>query len=760
MFRFILSARKVWLGVFGLFVSLLCYPSITSYAAQITPAQQQAYNACLAGGGATAGTSARQQYCATTYLSGTTEQDKQEFAKNDSAPSGSLDISDKTIGLILSYLSQVLVQMLTFALGAVGILFNVVVYDTIINMKTGLTTSGISSGIDVAWKLIRDLINMSFIFILLFQSIQLILGRTSDAGKVIVKIAAVALFINFSMFITQVVVDSSNVISIGFYDAITVNSDAAKDKWSGGLSDVYMEALGLQSIWQDGFDALSSNQSGANYLIALTNYGASTFIIVTLFVFIAVTLMLLVRYIMIIFLMILSPIAFVGYILPGLKQYSDKWWNTLIGQSFFAPVFMIMTWVNLTLISSLIHNSDTHSAANGLGGIFALGNSEATFTDNAVNSLFNFTLIIGMAIASLIIAKQLASKGGSEFSKLTGAIGGAALGASAWTGRRFGGWAGQRISEDERVKDLARNGKYGLKYIGQAGLWTGEKAATSSFDARNAPLGIGSTILGDMGKAGGEGGYRKVAEKKSEAYQESIKRRAGASKETRGALSAAQTNLKTAQATLATKKSGDPDYLTAQQAVWDAQKEVSKQEKAVDRETKSSIKQMASELPSSSLAGKIFIPNQVARRMTAEKLAKTEDKAEKEKEAIDSINDHIKSILGTKIASTTTALTATEAANLNATFKSLTGKQISQLPAGTLKSPHLTQYMTPQILKTLQDKDELDEEAKQTLRNNLNDFITKVDKKAGAGRATPEEIRTKDTLERYLGTPKGADYWT
>jgi len=38
----------------------------------------------------------------------------------------------------------------------------------------------------------------------------------------------------------------------------------------------------------------------------------------------------------------------VAYVLPGLKDRFEDWWKALINQAFFAPVYMLLTWVTLT----------------------------------------------------------------------------------------------------------------------------------------------------------------------------------------------------------------------------------------------------------------------------------------------------------------------------------------------------------------------------------------------------------------------------
>lgn len=420
---------------------------------------------------------------------------------------GELDI-EKCLEQSLGFITLIILQLISWAFGLIGLFFDFIIEATIIDIAGQLAgNTGLQAGIQEAWKLIRDLVNLSFIFILLYQSIMLILGRTGDVGKTIVRLVMVALLINFSMFVTRVVVDASNVVATGFYDQINPQNQPGVVP----LSEQYMRALGVASLFDGGIDQVITQGAaqGNGYIVVLRNLGASVFITVTAFVFLAAALMLLVRYIIILFLMILSPVAFAGYIVPGTKDLSSKWWQTLIGQAIFAPLFMILTWVNLTLASRLF------SAQGGqdLGQIFTeIGTGNAT--NNIMSALFNFSLLIGLALASIIIAKQFANKGGNSFKVISNYVGGAALGGAALIGRNTAGRVGASFASSQSLKDAAAKG--GLKgYAAKMALKSGDYAASATYDGRNAPLGIGKQVFGsDFGKAT-KTNYKKLVDDKA-----------------------------------------------------------------------------------------------------------------------------------------------------------------------------------------------------------------------------------------------------
>src|SRR3989344_7300907 len=77
-----------------------------------------------------------------------------------------------------------------------------------------------------AWKIVRDFSNIFFILILLYVAIKMTLGLGgAEIKKMIVNVVIVALLINFSMFFTKIVIDSSNILALIFYNKIAVEGE-------------------------------------------------------------------------------------------------------------------------------------------------------------------------------------------------------------------------------------------------------------------------------------------------------------------------------------------------------------------------------------------------------------------------------------------------------------------------------------------------------------------------------------------------------
>ena len=78
--------------------------------------------------------------------------------------------------------------------------------------------------ITTIWTIVRDFSNIFFILILLYAAFQVILGLGHGGGKKIVaSVILIALLVNFSLFISRVVVDAGNVLGLIFYNKIATD---------------------------------------------------------------------------------------------------------------------------------------------------------------------------------------------------------------------------------------------------------------------------------------------------------------------------------------------------------------------------------------------------------------------------------------------------------------------------------------------------------------------------------------------------------
>ncbi len=402
-----------------------------------------------------------------------------------------------------------------------GFVFDYVMNYTVVDLSSNLLNSsgGIQGAIQTVWETLRDLANILFIFILLYISIKTILG-SADTKKLLKNVIIIALLINFSLFFTKVVIEVSNSLAVSFYNA-SVSTDIAEEE-DGSISGAFLKATGVATTEDEATSEILVEQAQGSIIgvIGLIFVRLILFVILSFILFVA-SILFITRYVMFIFLMILSPLAFVSSIVPISNEQFKKWFKSLSHYALFAPVFLMLIWASLVILNEagtadpdvIIEVSD--------------GETEVGEGSDVGETIFTIFFGSGFLIASLIIAKSLSLSGaeqmsnfGSKYGKM--AIGAGTAGLAARSVRRPAGYIGQKISDSERVRNL-KNSNYGvLRGVGNMAQSGGEKMAKSSFDVRatGALSGYGTAI---------SGGYKDLKDRKSEKVVTQAKKQAPSS---------------------------------------------------------------------------------------------------------------------------------------------------------------------------------------------------------------------------------------
>lgn len=297
------------------------------------------------------------------------------------------------------------------------------------------------------WAMVRDLFNLVFIFILLYAAISTILQYGNmDIKKILPGLIVAALLVNFSLMISKVVIDASHIFAWEFYNQIdstaggkypelkndiNVNGDFQKKN----LANVFLAGFNPQSVLTGKINTVKSIGKDGTEIVTETNdesqwqkvvartlkkdekfpstIGRLILIILletalalfSAFILFAGAAMFIFRIVLLWMVMIFSPIAFLGMILPSMGKYSKMWWDYLINQAFFAPAFLFMfmlstKFINNDMIGGLlsIEKNGDMSLATGLdgGGITSI--------------LLHFSIVAILMGGSLYIAKQMGGK--------------------------------------------------------------------------------------------------------------------------------------------------------------------------------------------------------------------------------------------------------------------------------------------------------------------------------------------------------------
>ena len=314
------------------------------------------------------------------------------------------DIAGRAVKGGVAWLGYIVLTAVSSALGVAGHFFDAAV-------KYGISPAneGVRTIINDGWVLSRDVANLCFIFILLYISIATILQLSGYGAKdLLARVIVIALLVNFSLMITNVVVDASNVLAMEFYGKLENIRDASGNPV--GLSAAVVSGLNPQTLFDstplfgkkmgDG-TAEQLDESGTLMQIFIITAGGSVLLLVAAFSLFAAGLMFVIRTVVLWLLMILSPLAFLAMALPRTKQYASKWWSELFNQSFYAPIYLFLFYfvVKLVVQGSVIKQAvlDNYSLGSGLAD-----------PDPAnVKLILNFVVVITLMLATLTIAKML-----------------------------------------------------------------------------------------------------------------------------------------------------------------------------------------------------------------------------------------------------------------------------------------------------------------------------------------------------------------
>lgn len=439
----------------------------------------------------------------------------------------------------LAYISQTVLEMAAVVLMGSAMLFNALI-DMTLNIKDFVTKVPI---VNLGWTTFRDFTNIFFIFIILFIAISTIMGNEGyGIKKLLGKTIITAILINFSLFFTQIIIDTSNIVALQFYAKITENipkgeptsSVNATETNDGGISAAFVKAVGLQKIYTSNGSTQSAVATAeTNYLestsngnpwynIIIVGIGGTVFILITSFILIAGAFMLLIRTLTLIFLMILSPLAFMGGILPSTQGYVKQWWDVLIKNALFAPAYMALLYL---VASMVLKNTGSSLNPNNANFVDMLtGNNQADW----IGVLTTYIILNALMIGCIVLASKIGAGGSSmamKWGKNIGnttlgfvgrGVGGATFGAGAWVGRKAIGGSADYLAERMRSSNFASTA------VGRRTMGALKGIAGGSFDARNV-AGVGKTLGIGSGSTGGYRGALDATVKAKTEYGESLR---------------------------------------------------------------------------------------------------------------------------------------------------------------------------------------------------------------------------------------------
>jgi len=328
---------------------------------------------------------------------------------------GTLDIYFIPAALILQ-----VVQMITGVLPVVaGEIFRIAL---ILNDNIDLTPlkAGSQDMVSVGFNFTRDLANMSFILILAWVGFATILRlETYEIKKLLPKLIIIALLINFIPIITGVILDLASIVTQIFADK---SNDVGLYMW---------ELLPAQEIIQTGnFAELFDPTQGAMIGMAVTSLMGIAFNLIAFFMLELYAIIFIVRIVAIWILIVLAPLAWLGYIIPEAKKLWDMWWKQFIQWAIIGVPLTFFLYLSTFVLSSSSFKCQIDEVAikqygfweELLSGILGEGIicKSFPFIAGVVVMLVGFILSITLAPQGADKIFQGAKKGGLAAAKVGG----------------------------------------------------------------------------------------------------------------------------------------------------------------------------------------------------------------------------------------------------------------------------------------------------------------------------------------------------
>lgn len=318
---------------------------------------------------------------------------------------------------------------------------------------------------------------------------------------------------NFSLFITKVIVDLGNVFT---KEAISIASKISDGQYQPIFDPAQTTTtvggiIGTGAV--SGFIGLSYISSILSFLSPSTPLAIIIFILVILLVpiliFLGIAFFMIIRNMVIWALAMVAPLAFIFMVLPFTQSYYKRWWSELACWTFKAPAIALLIGLSEVIVMLMLSGSSTSAVS--------LGSSLVNDASNVqwLIPFFGFAFLAG----AFVVAQTSCRSFQGALNALLGRIS-SGFYASGW-GRKFqiaGEMKKQRVQEElekqvidskflyripetQRVEKLAEIAKkdaarYQIMHPGEDIKITKQKAAAGNIQAQAYLLSIGEDFEG------------------------------------------------------------------------------------------------------------------------------------------------------------------------------------------------------------------------------------------------------------------------
>lgn len=279
--------------------------------------------------------------------------------------------------------------------------------------------------VGVGWNLTRDVANLGFVLLLILVALATIVRyREYEASRLLPKLIAAAILVNFSLAIAGIFIDFSNVLTRTFVNRTQGGGTFA-------LIDDIMSAFGPQRLMlSNSENPLPPDPSeeqgallsfGAGVLSSLAGIVFSIiFTAIATLAMAALAIMLFLRYLHLTFLVLIAPLTWLFWVFPGLSKYHGEWWSAFIKWVFFAPAVSFFMYLATLSVRTIQHFQLNPSQGQGIGGALM----------GLMSQGVQMFVLAGIMLGGIIVGQKMGIGGAGAIRKVAE---GAKAGALKWS---------------------------------------------------------------------------------------------------------------------------------------------------------------------------------------------------------------------------------------------------------------------------------------------------------------------------------------
>jgi hypothetical protein len=335
------------LSIVFLAISSLALPVFTLTTTVHAEYAPGAGNKCQDGSDATKRTNrttqATEYFCADTTKSNNPQTPTTQTGDTTTGSTAATTDSDKGVTCAVEKIGWIVCPIMEGAAKISDKAFDILA-DNFLHVDTQLFDD--KSGTKVAWEVARNLGNIMFIIAFLVIIVSQVTGRgLNNYGikKMLPRLIVAAIAVNVSYYICQLAVDLTNILGYEIQKMMEQIANTVGPSVFGSAASYADTQTANTAVFQDGA-LLTLIVTGALAVGAVVWFMLPTLaaliplILITVMVIIIILLL---RKALIVLLIVLSPIAFVMYLLPNTEKYFSKW------MSMFGKLLMVFPTVGL-----------------------------------------------------------------------------------------------------------------------------------------------------------------------------------------------------------------------------------------------------------------------------------------------------------------------------------------------------------------------------------------------------------------------------